>query len=79
MAAENNLINVEALGKAKSIDFANKLGVGLNKLFEALAIQNKIPMNVGSALKQYRFKVEDSEKPNGDVAEGDVIPLTKVT
>ncbi|HAR6305306.1 TPA: capsid protein [Staphylococcus pseudintermedius] len=79
MPAENNLINVEALGKAKSIDFANKLGVGLTKLFEALAIQNKIPMNVGSALKQYRFKVEDSEKPNGDVAEGDVIPLTKVT
>ncbi len=36
-------------------------------------------MNVGSVLKQYRFKVEDSEKPNGDVAEGEVIPLTKVT
>lgn len=79
MPVENNLIDVEALGKAKSIDFANKLGVGLNKLFEALAIQNKIPMNVGSVLKQYRFKVEDSEKPDGDVAEGDVIPLTKVT
>ncbi|MFI3129652.1 MULTISPECIES: capsid protein [Mammaliicoccus] len=79
MPVENNLINVEALGKAKSIDFANKLGIQLNKLFEALEIQNKIPMNVGSVLKQYRFKVEDSEKPNGDVAEGDVIPLTKVT
>lgn len=79
MPVENNLINIEALGKAKSIDFANKLGIGLNKLFEALAIQNKIPMNVGSAIKQYRFKIEDSEKPNGDVAEGDVIPLTKVT
>ncbi|MBW0769170.1 capsid protein [Mammaliicoccus lentus] len=79
MPVENKLINVEALAKAKSIDFANKLGIGLNKLFEALEIQNKIPMNVGSVLKQYRFKVEDSEKPNGDVAEGEVIPLTKVT
>ncbi|MCU5745897.1 capsid protein [Staphylococcus sp. SQ8-PEA] len=79
MPVENNLINVEALGKAKSIDFANKLGIQLNKLFEALEIQNKIPMNIGSAVKQYRFKVVDSEKPNGEVAEGDVIPLTKVT
>ncbi len=38
MPVENKLINVEALAKAKSIDFANKLGIGLNKLFEALEI-----------------------------------------
>lgn len=78
MAVENNLIDVQALGEAKSIDFANKMGERLNKLFEALGITNKIPMNVGSALKQYRFKVIDSEAPNGDVAEGEIIPLTKV-
>ena len=34
MAVENNLIDVEALGEAKSIDFANKMGERLNKLFE---------------------------------------------
>ncbi|MDK9844774.1 capsid protein [Staphylococcus equorum] len=78
MAVENNLIDVQALGEAKSIDFANKMGDRLNKLFEALGITNKIPLNVGSALKQYRFNVIDSEAPNGDVAEGEVIPLTKV-
>ena len=78
MTVENNLIDVEALGKAKSIDFANKMGDRLNKLFEALGITNKIPMNVGSALKQFRFNVIDSDAPNGDVAEGDIIPLTKV-
>lgn len=78
MAVENNLIDVEALGEAKSIDFANKMGERLNKLFEALGITNKIPMNVGSAIKQYRFNVVESEAPNGDVAEGDIIPLTKV-
>lgn len=77
-AVENNLIDVEALGEAKSIDFANKMGDRLNKLFEALGVTNKIPMNVGSALKQYRFNVIESEAPNGDVAEGDIIPLTKV-
>ncbi|MEX6341444.1 capsid protein [Staphylococcus arlettae] len=78
MAVENNLIDVQALGEAKSIDFANKMGERLNKLFTALGITNKIPMNVGSALKQYRFNVIESEAPNGDVAEGDIIPLTKV-
>jgi len=78
MAVEQNLIDVQALGQAKSIDFANKLGVGLDKLFEALAVTNKIPMSVGTALKQYRFRVVDSTAPNGDVAEGEVIPLTKV-
>lgn len=77
-AVEPNLIDVDALGEAKSIDFANKMGDRLNKLFEALGITNKIPMSVGSALKQYRFNVIDSEAPNGDVAEGDIIPLTKV-
>ncbi|MDW4443342.1 capsid protein [Staphylococcus saprophyticus] len=77
-AVENNLIDVDALGEAKSIDFANKMGDRLNKLFEALGITNKIPMSVGSALKQFRFNVIDSDAPNGDVAEGDIIPLTKV-
>ncbi|MCI2771310.1 Uncharacterised protein [Mycobacteroides abscessus subsp. abscessus] len=76
--AENNLIDVQALGEAKSIDFANKMGENLNKLFEALNITNKIPMNVGTALKQYRFKVDPTGNNDGIVAEGDEIPLTKV-
>ncbi|HDY9572239.1 TPA: capsid protein [Staphylococcus argenteus] len=78
MGVEPNLIDVKALGEAKSIDFANRMGIGLNKLFEALSVTNKIPMNVGSAIKQFRFKVIDSTAPTGEVAEGDIIPLTKV-
>lgn len=78
MPVEQNLINVQALGEAKSIDYANRMAIGLNKLFEALSITNKIPMNVGSVLKQYRFKVIDSSEPDGNVAEGEEIPLTKV-
>ena len=35
-------------------------------------------MKVGSALKQYRFNVIESEAPNGNVEEGEIIPLTKV-
>lgn len=78
MTVERNLTDVRALGEAKSIDFANKLGVGLDKLFQALNVTNKIPMNVGSVLKQYAFTVVDSTAPNGVVAEGEEIPLTKV-
>ncbi|MFF7217916.1 capsid protein [Mammaliicoccus sciuri] len=78
MPTEQNLINVQALGEAKSIDYVNRMTIGLKKLFEALSVTNKIPMNVGSVVKQYRFKVVDSTQPNGDVAEGDEIPLTKV-
>lgn len=78
MPVEQNLINIQALGEAKSIDYANRMAIGLNKLFEALSITNKIPMNVGSVLKQYRFKVIDSTQPDGNVAEGEEIPLTKV-
>lgn len=78
MTVERNLTDVRALGEVKSIDFANKLGVGLDKLFQALNVTNKIPMNVGSVLKQYAFTVVDSTAPNGVVAEGEEIPLTKV-
>lgn len=75
---EENLIDIQALGEAKSIDYANRMNIGLNKLFEALSVTNKIPMNVGSVIKQYRFKVKDSLNPTGDVPEGEEIPLTKV-
>ena len=36
MTVETNLSNTEALGKAKSIDFANRLGDNINKLLEIL-------------------------------------------
>ena len=78
MAPQPNQIDVQALGEAKSIDFVNRLGESLNKLFEALNITNKLPMNVGTALKQYRFSVNPEGNQDGIVAEGDVIPLTKV-
>lgn len=78
MAIQPNQIDVQALGEAKSIDFANRLGESLDKLFQALNITNKLPMNVGTALEQYRFSVDPTGNQDGVVAEGDVIPLTKV-
>ncbi|UXR73303.1 capsid protein [Staphylococcus sp. IVB6238] len=78
MGAEVNLIDVQALGQAKSIDLATKMGNELNGLFKVLNITSKLPLNIGSAIKTYSYDIVESSKPNGDVAEGDIIPLTKV-
>ena len=75
MTVEYNLRNTESLSQAKSIDFASKFGNNINKLLEILGVTNKLPMNVGSNIKIYKYSVEESDY---HVAEGDEIPLTKV-
>ncbi len=65
-AVENNLIKTEYLGTVKSIDLANKIEIGLTKLFEALSITNKIPMSVGQQIKQYSFVVSDRRPSPGE-------------
>ncbi|ENN62049.1 TPA: capsid protein [Staphylococcus aureus Sa_TPS3184] len=77
MTSEYNLTNTSSLGQVKSIDFANKLGNNINKLLEVLGVTNKIPMNVGTNIKMYKFNVQEASTSNVD--EGDEIPLTKVT
>lgn len=77
MTSEYNLTNASDLGQVKSIDFANKLGNNINKLLEVLGVTNKIPMNVGTNIKMYKFNVQEAGTNNID--EGDEIPLTKVT
>ncbi|WP_447405238.1 capsid protein [Staphylococcus aureus] len=77
MTSEYNLTNTSSLGQVKSIDFANKLGNNINKLLEVLRVTNKIPMNVGTNIKMYKFNVQEASTSNVD--EGDEIPLTKVT
>ncbi|CAM4010618.1 capsid protein [Staphylococcus schweitzeri] len=77
MTSEYNLTNASDLGQVKSIDFANKLGNNINKLLEVLGVTNKIPMNVGTNIKMYKFNVQEASTSNVD--EGDEIPLTKVT
>lgn len=77
-AGEANLTDTEALGQAKSIEFASRFGFQLDKFMEALGITRKLPMGVGTALHKYAMKVEE-DAGGGVVAEGDIIPLTKVT
>ncbi|MBO1199112.1 capsid protein [Staphylococcus simiae] len=69
-------ITSQDLGQAKSIDFANRFGNNIVKLLEVLGVTNKLPMNVGSNIKMYKFSVEEASTTT--VNEGEEIPLTKV-
>lgn len=77
MAAETNLTTQAKLGQAIAIDFVSQFEADLNKLIEAMGVTSKMPVRVGSVLKQYRYKVTPPVG-GGTVAEGDIIPLTEV-
>lgn len=78
-AAEPGLTDTEALGESISIDFTSRFGSNLKKFMEALSITRRLPMGVGTALHKYAMDVDGSQNNDGVVAEGDIIPLTKVT
>lgn len=77
MSVETNLTTTAALGQVKSIDFANRFGDNINKLLEVLGVSNKLPMNVGSNIKLYKYSVNEPTEQN--VAEGDEIPYSLIT
>lgn len=62
---------------AKSIDYAYKFGENFSKFIEALGITRQIPVQDGFTLTMYT--APDVELEDGDVGEGDLIPLSKVT
>lgn len=74
MAAEKNLITSADLVKAREIEFVTLFNENVKKLIEALGITRKIPKVAGTVLKYYKATgtLED-----GNVAEGDIIPLSK--
>jgi len=74
MAAEANLIKKADLARAREIDFVYRFNNSIKKLVEALGITRKIPKVAGTNLKAYKAvgTLED-----GNVAEGDIIPLSK--
>ena len=74
MAAENNLIKSADLAKAREIEFTYRFGESIKKLMEALGVTRKIAKQAGATLKAYKATgtLED-----GNVAEGDLIPLSK--
>ena len=74
MGAEANLIKKSDLARAREIDFVYRFNDGIQKLLEVLGVTRKIAKVAGTNLKAYKATgtLED-----GEVAEGDIIPLSK--
>ena len=73
MAAENNTI-MQGDVVTRVADFNIQFVEGLKKLTEALGITRKIPVQEGATLKQV---VVTGTLEDGNVAEGELIPLSK--
>ena len=74
MGAEENLIKAADMKKIREVDFVQQFThQSLNKLLEVLGVTRKIPMMEGTTMYYYTVTgtLED-----GNVAEGDVIPLS---
>ena len=74
MAAEENLIKKADLVKASEVEFVNIFSENIKKLIEALGVTRKIPKQAGYTLKSYKAT---GTLENGEVAEGETIPLSK--
>lgn len=74
MAAEQNLITSADLVRAREIEFTYTFGESIKKLMEALGVTRKIPKQAGTVLKAYKAT---GTLQDGNVAEGDLIPLSK--
>lgn len=76
MSAENNLIKNSDLATVRQIDLVSQFGNNTKKLMELLGVMRLIPKQAGTMLKRHTVTgtLED-----GNVAEGDIIPLSKYT
>ncbi|MDC2829913.1 hypothetical protein PO148_06310 [Limosilactobacillus mucosae] len=73
--AETNLTTTADL-VAQSVDFVDQFSEGIQALLSALGVVRLQPMTTGSQIKIYKSEVT---KVDGNVAEGEIIPLSKVT
>lgn len=73
MAAEANLIKNANLARVREQEFVYLFTGSLKKLFEAMSITRQIPKQAGYALKAYKAV---GTLQDGNVAEGDTIPLS---
>ena len=75
MAAETNLIKKAQMAKVREIDFVQQFTHNsLGKLLEVLGVTRKIPMMEGTTMYVYSTT---GTLQNGEVAEGDIIPLSQ--
>jgi len=74
MAAETKVITTDQIKKVREIDYAASFGEGLGKFLEILGVTRRLPVTAGTVLKQ--LKVTGTLE-NGQVDEGDIIPLSQ--
>ena len=74
MAAEENLITKEDLARAREIEFTYRFNEGIQSLLKAIGTTRKIAKRSGTVLKAYKAT---GTLQDGNVAEGDIIPLSK--
>lgn len=72
--ADANLIKSADLAKVREVEFTYTFGESIKKLMEALGVTRKVAKQAGTVLKAYKAT---GTLQNGEVAEGDVIPLSK--
>lgn len=72
--AETNLITSADLVRAREIEFTYTFGDSIKKLMEALGVTRKIAKQAGTNLKAYKAT---GTLQDGNVAEGETIPLSK--
>jgi hypothetical protein len=74
--AETNAITTQQMKKVREVDFVTQFSHNsLAKLLEVLGVTRKIPMMEGTTMYVYSVK---GTLQSGNVAEGEIIPLTKV-
>lgn len=70
---QDNFTNLEA----KSIDYTYRFGENFSKFIEVLGITRQIPVQEGFTITMY--SAPEVELADGNVGEGELIPLSKVT
>ena len=74
MAVEANLIKKADLARVREVDFAERFAGSVNELTKLLGIARKLPKREGSVIKATKAT---GVLAAGNVAEGEVIPLSK--
>lgn len=72
--ADPKLIYKNDLARVREVEFVEMFGESIKKLMEALGVTRKIPKQAGTILKSYKAT---GTLENGEVAEGEIIPLSK--
>lgn len=75
-AAEDGLTTMDDLGEIKSIDFVNRFEAGIKELLALLGVTRLEPLTADMKIQMYKWT---TSLKDGAVAEGEDIPLSKVT